>query len=223
MKLNFEMLVSNLLIPSLVGLLVGRYITTDQNIIISALIVIVASVAFFLFSEFLLYLIKHDSFERKIQGNWVLITESQNKNAMEHFPYSISSIKFDFIKKELKYSGFSFDENGKITAEWKSVFIEAREKENKITYVYEGHIFNELSDPTVGIGYVRFFSNSNGEYITGTGNYRGAANDYKPVYYKMIKLTPALCTELISKKDIMDTSDMKNLILKFKDREDLKP
>lgn len=223
MKLNFEVLISNLIIPSLVGLLVGRYITLEQNILVSALIVIISSIAFFLFSEWLVFLIKYDSFERKIQGNWILITESQNKNAMEHFPFSISSTKFDFLKKELKYSGFSFDGNGKITAEWKSNFVEIREKENKITYVYEGHIFNEQSDPTTGIGYVRFFSNSNGEYITGTGNYRGAANDYKPVYYKMIKLTSALCTELIAKKDIVDAIDMKNLILKFKDRDDLKP
>lgn len=223
MKLNFEVLVSSLIIPAVVGLLVGRYVTPGQNIFVSAIIVIVSSIIFFLLSEILMYFIKHDSFERKIQGNWILITESQNKNAMENFPYSISSTKYDFLKKELKYSGFSFDGNGKITAEWKSIFIESREKENKITYVYEGHVFNEQSDPTVGIGYVRFFSNSKGNYITGTGNYRGAANDYKPVYYKMLRLTPELCNELISKNDVVNTSDMKNLILKLKDRDDLKP
>ena len=223
MKPNFEILVSNLIIPSLVGLLVGRYVTPTQNILVSAIIVIIFSTSFFFISEFALFAIKWNSFSRKIQGTWILITESQNKNAMEHFPYSIASTKFDFIRKELEYSGFSFDEIGKITAEWKSIFTESREKQNKITYVYEGHVFNEQSDPTTGVGYVRFYSNSKREYITGTGNYRGAANDYKPVYYKLLKITPELCQELISKNEVLSVTDMKNLILKFKERDDLKP
>lgn len=220
--MNFETLISSAL-PSLIGLCVGRYVASNHNILVSAVMVIIFAALFFSLSQVIMYFLNFNKFERLIQGSWISITEDNTESGQNSFPYSLCEFKYNDAKKLLTYSGFSFSPNGKIAAEFKSTLIEPRPNNRKIIYVYEGHAFNSQKDTTIGLGFVRFFANSKGKYFTATGHFRGAGNAYKPIFYKLIRLTPDLCQELIKKDNVLNARDMKNIIMKFKDREDLQP
>ncbi|MEM6317801.1 MAG: hypothetical protein AAF960_09025 [Bacteroidota bacterium] len=219
-KLNFETLFSPAL-PSLIGLCVGRYVANSQNFFIAAIMVIIFAAIFFLFTQIVLYFLNYNIFERKIQGSWISISES--KDQTKEAVYSICEFKYDDPKKLLSYSGFSFNGNSKISAEFKSTLTDVKPSERKLTYVYEGHSFDSESDTTIGLGFVRFFANTKGDYFTATGHFRGAGNEYRPIYYKLIKLTKEMCQELIKKDSIADAQDMRKMVDAFKVRDDLKP
>lgn len=160
---------------------------------------------------------RSETFGERIQGLWL---EIFNEFPNESQKYSIAFIEYNKRYDCLNSGGHGYAATGECVSVWTSDVFVPHSRKNQCLLTYTGDIFDTAHDIT-GQGLMRFdppgWVKGRGAFQNGSGSFHEAYAKHEKVSYKLRRITPHLCQEVLG-KDSLEEEDYGKFIRCYHDK-----